>query len=211
MQLRTRRLRRYLLTERNWRVASYDQVTLNTRALTTGPCLVLSFALLAAGCDSERVGPSPIVPTIAKTVLPPTLPAPRTISLSDYDQTWQLTTRVTRVSNWRCSPSPAPGGQATGAMAAARSGSDVRFLYFVANYPTDDVDYAGTTEHDDFAAQSVLFVTTVCGEQATFQGTLVGRFSNDGQHLDAQETWSYHLSSGDAGLSLSWTADRLPQ
>ncbi len=95
-------------------------------------------------------------------------------------------------------------------MAATRSGSGVKFLYWVANYPTDDVDYAGTTDRDEFAAQSVPFVTTVCGEQATFHGSLVGHFSNNGQHLDAQETWSYRLSSGEEELTFSWTADRQP-
>jgi len=93
-------------------------------------------------------------------------------------------------------------------MAIARSGSTLKALYCVHNYPTDHIDYTGTVQGDEFVAQMIPIPDVpLCGSSATLEGKVVGLFSKGGRHLDATEVDSYHLSSGDMQVTFSWSAD----
>ena len=154
--------------------------------------------------SSSPVSPSPVSPA-SSNPLPGAAAA--VARIPGYEQAWLLTTVARQVTGESCGVTPAPAGtQHSGLMAAARSGSAVKFLYWVSNYPTDDVDYAGSLQGDEFTARTDPWPASSFG---TFQGSLVGRFSADGRHVDASEIWTWHCSSGDEQYLIDWTADRL--
>jgi hypothetical protein len=103
--------------------------------------VVLFAAIVIGGCgDSRAPILSPVVPTPAPK---PTLPTQGSAgALSSFDERWTLTTVLTGVTGQACSGDPPIRTKQSGEMAAARTDAGVRFLYWVSNYPTDDVRYS---------------------------------------------------------------------
>lgn len=163
--------------------------------------------LAAAFACSQGTSSSPSVATGVPSA--PTPAQPR-VDIPGYDQRWQLTTLVTNSS--ACAnggrPLPGVGMRMSCEMAIARSGSTLKALYCVQNYPTDHIDYTGTVQGDELVAQMVPIPDVpLCAGSATLEGRVVGLFSKSGRHLDATEVDSYHLSSGDMQVTFSWSAD----
>src|SRR5688572_30053474 len=169
--------------------------------------ILLTSVLGMGACGDSRQPPSsPLSPT-------PTAPAPAPRLedlLSSYDEKWSLTTVLIAVTGDACSGSSPIGTTVSGQMAAARSDTSVRFLYWVSNYPSDDIRYNGSIRDGQFSAESALYAVRFpfCVGEGSFQGHVAGRFSNGGRHLEAIETWSYHFPASDFQLTISWTADR---
>ena len=160
------------------------------------------FSISACGSPDPPFMP-PVTPT------PPASP-PTPDLLALHDETWRLTAVLTAVTGEACSGAPPIGTTHTGQMAGARSSTAVRFLYWVSNYPSDDVRYTGSLHGDEFHAESgphsVGFPR--CEGRGTFEGRVSGRFSNDGRHLEATETWSYRFPLSEFQFTISWSADR---
>jgi hypothetical protein len=94
------------------------------------------------------------------------------------------------------------------------SGDTLRFDHDTRNAPTDDSRESGTLVGNAFTArgETVPVRFPPCSDGTVLTGTLdasvIGRFSDDGQHITAQERWAYHFSSGEVALSFDWSADR---
>jgi len=171
---------------------------------TIGLCVPILAAALA--CSQ---GPTSS-PSVAPSVPSVPAPAPTRVDIPGYDQRWQLTTLATNSSDCASGgrPLPSVGMRMSCEMAIARSGSTLKALYCVQNYPTDHIDYIGTVQGDEFVAQmSPIPNVPLCGSSATLEGKVVGLFSKGGRHLDATEVDSYHLPAGDMQVTFSWSAD----
>ena len=169
-----------------------------------GLCVTVLAATVACS-QGTTSSPSPL-PSV------PSLPAPTPTraDIPGYDQRWQLTTVATDSSACVAAGRPLPpvGMRMSCEMATARSGSTLKALYCVHNYPTDHIDYTGTVQGDVFVAQmSPIPDVPLCGSSATLEGKVVGLFSKGGRHLDATEVDSYHLPAGDMQVTFSWSAD----
>ncbi len=171
---------------------------------SNGLCVL---ALAAAVACSQGTTSSPSAPPSV-----PSLPAPSPTraDIPGYDQRWQLTTVATDSSACVAGgrPLPSVGMRMSCEMATARSGSTLKALYCVNNYPIDHLDYTGTVQGDEFVARMTPIPdVSLCGSSATLEGKVVGRFSKGGRHLDATEVDSYHFPAGDMQVTFSWSAD----
>src|SRR5262245_30604937 len=169
-----------------------------------GRAWVIGVGLLAAACGGSRENAALASPTpIATRPIPPGL-------IPGYDESWRLTTAVKETSGANCIQVPAVGASASGRMVAARSESTVKFMFLAPGLPVDDGEYVGMLSGDAFTAAryplTVRFPS--CEGEGSYQGSVTGRFSSDGRHLDAIETWSYHFASGDWQITFTWSADR---
>ena len=99
-------------------------------------------------------------------------------------------------------------------MAVTRSDRAVTFDYDVRTYPTDDVQETVTVDGNEFTAKSDSWPlsspscpdgTVLAG---TFSANVTRRFSDDGQHITAEEAWSYQFSSGAIDFHLDESADQ---
>jgi hypothetical protein len=94
------------------------------------------------------------------------------------------------------------------------SGDTLTFDHDIRNAPTDDLRESGTLAGNEFTARSETVPVSFphCPDGTVLTGTLdasvIGRFSDDGQRITAQEIWAYHLSSGEVALMFDWSADR---
>ena len=180
-------------------------------------CVVASLLMLAVllgGCGSQSpVSPttSTVTPQVVRTPPPPLPPAPVA--------NWNLTTTETAVTgpdNCFTQQQIRNGipRSIEWFMAVTRTGNMVSFDYDVRNYPTDDLLETGTVDGSEFTARSVswpmAFPTCPDGTvlAGTFDGSVTGRFSDDGRHLTAKEVWAYHFSSGEITMLLDWSADQ---
>jgi hypothetical protein len=110
--------------------------------------------LFVTACSSPQTSaPTPVTPAASTTPAP--LPL---MTIPGYDQNWQLTTVITGNTGTICGGNSLPVGQTTtGQMVATRADTAVKFLYWAHNYQTDDMDYTGVVQGNDFVAQSDMF------------------------------------------------------
>ena len=107
-----------------------------------GLCVtVLAAAVACSQGTTSSPSPLPSVPSLPA-------PTPTRADIPGYDQRWQLTTVATDSSACVAGgrPLPAVGMRMSCEMATARSGSTLKALYCVHNYPTDHIDYTGTVQ-----------------------------------------------------------------
>jgi hypothetical protein len=169
------------------------------------PVLALAVATFE-GCDNgSRVFPAPSKSPAAPT---PTLP---TVPIEIWDLT-TVETAVTGPDNCFTQQQLAAGIPRSGswALAVTRRGNVVTFEY------APDLQETGPLEANQFTAQSASarMSSPSCPDgtvlSGTFDATVTGRFSDDGTHLTAKETWVYRFRSGEITLSMDWSADRVP-
>jgi hypothetical protein len=159
--------------------------------------LALAF-LLTAGCGAG----SPVAPVPAASTpsVPVASPAPL----------WGLRTTVTSVTGPSCFSALQVGRSVDWVLDVRRSGTEVRLLYDVRNFPTDHIELVGVQDGDAFTASTSFRGAQPCTGTYVFDSRVAGQFSADGNTITATETWTYRLDSGDAiVVAFDWSATRL--
>jgi hypothetical protein len=163
----------------------------------------VAIVMLAGVACGQGAPQPPLFPTAATAASP--------------NQPWRLTTAVTAVTgpdNCVAQGFRAVAGQPLyWLLGVTRGDQTVAFDYDVRNHPTDDVQEHGSLEGQALtAASDGAPYTRQCPHGTPLQGTFVanvaGRFSDDGAHLTAEETWSYQLTTGNIDVHITWSADR---
>jgi hypothetical protein len=193
--------------------ASVLSISAATGATITATGLARGTAEVRVSASGHSVSALVTVRPLTTVTPPPAGATPRSDpGLAVPGERWNLTVTLTSVSGPQVCflRQLALGTSHQELMAVQRSGQSIALVHDLLNWPTDDVELAGTVMGNDFTATSGWGPGfQPCGGEVfySFEASASGRFSADGRSLTAEEVWSYRLPSGDTtSLHFAWSA-----
>jgi hypothetical protein len=124
---------------------------------------------------------------------------------------WDVTTTLSGTTSADpCFGQPGLGTSRPVTISVIRTDDRVAFVVDTATPPDEQLSETGTVAGNEFTASTDATPTTAsCPDgtvlRGTFETNLSGRFSDDGRHLTAKETVTYHFSSGESTLRFDWS------
>jgi hypothetical protein len=187
----------------------------------TAVTLIVLFASGAMGCEQSQVVPTAPTPVTAPATSTAPTPVPPTLE----GERWNLTMTYTSVSGpVECLSDTrgvtsgrhiTVGGRSNFLLTVERSGDDIRLAFYDYGFYANPYErYTGGLEASGlFLASSVTPWAMECGGVRYVyktDGSLEGRFSDDGSTLIADELFSAQSASGTrVTFRYQWTATRL--
>lgn len=158
---------------------------------------------LSAACGNES---TPTSPTPPPSVNVPTNPSAVSTAAPNQANWRGDATVVSASSSGGCGWGRTPGETRSVFWRVTIDGVAVSLDEDMANWPTDDVPYAGTLTGQQFTA---TYSQPASGSCQFKGGTLVGTFSSDFSRFDAEETLVWGEGVGETRVRRRWQAMKL--